>query len=64
MKRFLCTILTGTMCAGLLAGCGKKENSDTQASQAEQTSQAAQESSAGQATQGPDLSAIYSGELE
>ena len=64
MKRFLCTILTGTMCAGLLAGCGKKENSDTQASQADQTSQAAQESSAGQATQGPDLSAIYSGELE
>ena len=55
MKRFLCSLLVGTMCLGILSGCGQKETKET----AQGTDAAAK---AGQTS--VDLSGIYSGELE
>ena len=54
MKRFLCSLLVGTMCLGLLSGCGQKE---TKGASNGETDAAAGQSSV-------DLSNIYSGELE
>lgn len=58
MKRFLCTLLTGTLCAALLSGCGKSESGDPDNAQSVQQGQTAQ------AGQGADLSGIYNGTLE
>lgn len=57
MKRFLCTLLTGTLCAALLSGCGKSESGDPDNAQSVQQGQTAQ------AGQGADLSGIYNGTL-
>lgn len=54
MKRFLCSLLVGTMCLGLLSGCGQKETKEA--------SNGETDAAAGQSS--VDLSNIYSGELE
>lgn len=56
MKRFLCSLLVGTMCLGLLSGCGQKE--------AKETSQETTDTAAEAGQTSVDLSNIYSGELE
>lgn len=60
MKRFMCMLLTGTMCVGLLSGCGGKDAGSTAPSAGADP----QEAQSGQAAQAADLSAIYNGELE
>lgn len=54
MKRFMCVLLAGTMCLGLLAGCGGE--------QGEQPSKTAKAPAPAEGS--ADLSAIYSGDLE
>lgn len=48
MKRWICILLAGALCTGLLTGCGGKEETPA----------------APEAKPGADLSAIYNGELE
>lgn len=56
MKRFMCSLLVGTMCLGLLSGCGQKK--------AEESSQGTKETETKAGNASVDLSGIYSGELE
>lgn len=48
MKRWICILLTGALCTGLLTGCGEKDEAPA----------------APESRPGADLSAIYNGELE